>query len=123
VIARDAGISRADAAVLLAAIEKRHESISGDFFSGVGLRLMRTDSELILGALKAVNNEGIGALPIHDALIAPARSIGLVEEKMVEAFETLVGRVNPYQVRIKGIKVPHMGEGLGLPPTSLLRAA
>jgi hypothetical protein len=123
VIARDAGISRTGAAELLAAIEKRHEPISGAFFSGVGLRLMRTDSELILGALKAVNNIGFGALPIHDSLIAPARSIGLAEEKMVEAFETIVGRVNPCQVKIKETKVPHMGEGVGVPPSSLPRAA
>ena len=73
---------------------------------------MRIDSELILGALRAANDDGIGALPVHDSLIAPAHSINLAAEKMVEAFETLVGRANPCQVKIKGIKVPHMGEGV-----------
>jgi hypothetical protein len=42
---------------------------------------------------------------------------------MVEAFETIVGRVNPCQVRIKEIKVPHMGEGVGYSPVSFQRAA
>jgi hypothetical protein len=109
-LAHDANITRAHAGKLLAAIEQRHKPIVEAFCTDAGVRLMRIDSELILGALKAVNNEGIGALPIHDAIVAPARSIGVVEEKMVEAFETLVGRANPCQVKIKGIKVPHMGE-------------
>jgi hypothetical protein len=34
---------------------------------------MRTDSELILSALRGHNRDGFGALPIHDALIAPRR--------------------------------------------------
>jgi hypothetical protein len=114
-LANDAGISRANAAQLLAAIEKRHKPIGEAFCSDAGVRLMRIDSELILGALRASNKDGIPALPVHDSLIAPARFINLAAEKMVEAFETLVGRANPCQVKIKGIKVPHMGEGSRLP--------
>jgi hypothetical protein len=51
-----------------------------------GVRLMRIDSELILRALRASNDDGFGALPIHDALIAPARNIGQAQANMVEAF-------------------------------------
>ena len=101
---------------MLAAIEKRHKPISEAFCSDAGVRLMRIDSELILSALAAANDEGFGALPIHDSLIAPARCIGLAAENMVEAFETMVGRVNPCQVKIKETKVPHMGEGVGTSP-------
>jgi hypothetical protein len=122
-VADDAGISRADAAQLLTAIEKRHKPISEAFCSDAGVRLMRIDSELILGALKASNDDGIPALPIHDALIAPAHSIDRAAEKMVEAFEKIVGRVNPCQVKIKARKVPHMGEGERLPPICLPGAA
>jgi hypothetical protein len=116
-LADDAGISRGNAAQLLAAIEKRHKPISEAFGSDAGVRLMRIDSELILGALRAANDAGIGALPVHDSLIAPAHFINLAAEKMVEAFETLVGRASACQIKIKGIKVPHMGEGPRLPPT------
>ena len=91
-LADDAGISRASAAQLLSAFEKRHQPISEAFGSDAGVRLMRIDSELILGALRASNDDGFGALPVHDSLIAPARFINLAAEKMVEAFETLVGR-------------------------------
>ncbi len=116
-LADDAGISRASAARLLGAIEKRHKPISEAFGSDAGVRLMRIDSELILGALRASNDDGFGALPVHDSLIAPARFINLAAEKMVEVFETLVGRANTCQVKITGIKVSHMGEGRRLLPT------
>jgi hypothetical protein len=109
-LADDAGMSRANAAQLLAAIKKRHKPISEAFCSDAGVRLMRVDSELILGALRASNDAGFGALPVHDSLITPARFIDRAAEKMVESFETLVGRVNPCQIKIKGRKVPHMGE-------------
>jgi hypothetical protein len=114
-LADDAGISRCDAANLLDAIEKRHKPIGDAFCSDAGVRLMRIDSELILRALRAMNDDGFGALPIHDALVAPARFIGLAAEKMVEAFETLVGCVSPCQIKIKTAKVPHMGERSGFP--------
>ncbi len=87
-LADDAGISRGSAAQLLTAIEKRHKPIADAFCSDAGVRLMRVDSELILGALRAANDEGISALPVHDALIAPSHSIDGAAEKMVEAFET-----------------------------------
>jgi hypothetical protein len=114
-LADGAGMSRASAAQLLADIETRHKPISEAFCSDAGVRLMRIDSELILGALRASNNYGIPALPIHDALIARSHSIDRAAEKMVEAFETIVGRVNPCQIKIKGKKVPHTGDGGGSP--------
>ena len=109
-LANDAWISRGDAAQLLAAIEKRHKPIDDAFCSDAGVRLMRIDSELILGALRESNDVGIAALPVHDALIAPSHSIDRAAEKMVEVFETTVGRVNPCQIKIKVQRVPHMGE-------------
>ncbi len=109
-LADDAWMSRGSAAQLLTAIEKRHKPIGDAFCSDAGVRLMRVDSELILGALRASNDEGISALPVHDALIAPSHSIDRAAEKMVEAYETVVGRVNPCQIKIKGEKVPHTGE-------------
>jgi hypothetical protein len=35
------------------------------------------DTDARLRALRASNDDGFGALPIHDALIAPARNIGV----------------------------------------------
>jgi hypothetical protein len=94
---------------LLSAIEHRHNPISHAFCSDAGVRLMRVDSALILSALKAANDDGFGALPIHDALVAPARCIDLAAEKMVEVFEKVVGRANPCKIKIKTARVPQMG--------------
>jgi hypothetical protein len=116
-------VHRSYASRILAAIEKRHQPIGGAFCSDAGVRLMRMDSELILRALKAANDDGIPALPVHDALIAPAQFIDRVAEKMLEAFETEIGRANPCQIKIKRKKVPHMGERANLPGILLQRAA
>jgi hypothetical protein len=118
-LAHDAGMSRANAAQLLVAIEKRHKEISEAFCSDAGVRLMRIDSELILGALGASNGDGIPALPVHDALIAPAHSIDRAAEKMFESFEKTVGRINPCQIKIKEKKVPHTGDGGRFSRTSI----
>jgi len=66
---------RVEANKLLVVVEHRHKPIGRAFFSDAGVRLMRLDSELILEALKAVNDNGVAALPVHDAMIAPARDV------------------------------------------------
>jgi hypothetical protein len=109
-LAHDARISRPEASQLIGAIKKRHQPIRDAFCSDAGVRLMRIDSELILGALGSLNDDGIPALPVHDALMAPAEFIDRVAEKMAESFARTVGRANACNIKIKGEKVPHMGE-------------
>jgi hypothetical protein len=101
---------RGRAAQIIDAIMKRHQSIAHYFCSDAGVRLMRTDSEVILSATQAVNHAGAPALPVHDALIVPAQSADLAKAKMVESFERIVGSVNPCTVKIKPGNLPHMGK-------------
>jgi hypothetical protein len=100
-LAESAGITPNEANMVLVAVEHRHKLIGDAFFSDAGVRLMRKDSDMILAAVAAANEHGFGALPIHDALVAPARYVELAAEKMVEAFERIVGRANPCRVEIK----------------------
>jgi hypothetical protein len=100
------GITVQEAARLLDAVEHRHKPIGDAFFSDAGVRLMRADSDVILAAVAAANAHGFGVLPIHDALVAPARYIDVAAEKMVEAFEKTVGRANPCRVGIKRSQHP-----------------
>ena len=65
-----------------------------------------------VGALKAMNDTGDPALPVHDALIVPARCANRAVAKMVERFEQIVGRTSHCSVKLKGQNVPHMGGGL-----------
>ena len=105
------GTGRRHASNVIAAIKRCHKPIEKQFCSDAGVRLMRTDSELILTAMRAMNDNGEPALPVHDSLIVPARCEAQTTAKMVEVFEKIVGRVNPCSVNIKGKSVLHMGEG------------
>jgi hypothetical protein len=100
---------RRRAADIITAIQHRHKSIERQFCADTGVRLMRIDSELILDALRGMNDAGDPALPIHDALVVPARCADQAEDKMVESFERIVGRVNPCTIKIKSRNVPHTG--------------
>ena len=121
-LAEHLGVDRHHAARVIAAIRHRHQPIERHFCSDAGVRLMRIDSELILTALKGLNAAGNAALPVHDALLVPARCVNLARAKMVESFEQIVGRINPCQIKIKAGNVPHMGEGGASPPPPALAA-
>jgi hypothetical protein len=110
--------TRGRAAEIVDAIMRRHQPIAHWFCSDAGVRLMRIDSELILAALQAVNDAGDPALPIHDALIVPARCADSAAAKMVESFERIVGNVNPCNIKIKAGNLPHMGSVTRSPPPS-----
>jgi hypothetical protein len=71
-LADRAKISAIDADKLLVAVEHRHKAIGDAFFWDVGVRLMRDDSDMILDAVRAANQRGVVALPIHDALVIQA---------------------------------------------------
>ena len=120
------GKSRHHCAQLVQAIQHRHKPIQHQFCSDAGVRLMRIDSELILSALEGMQDAGDPALPIHDALIVPARCALKARDLMVEAFERIVGRVSPCTVNIKQQSVLQMGErhpGLGFGVCGAAQAA
>jgi hypothetical protein len=60
---------QAEAARLLDALEHHHRPIAAAFYTGVGLRLQRLDSDLMMGILLQCLGEGIIAQPVHDSLI------------------------------------------------------
>jgi hypothetical protein len=106
---------RRRAADIITAIKRRHKPIESQFCRDAGVRLMRIDSELILAALKMVNDAGDPALPVHDALIVPARCADQAAAAMHQSFERIVGRVSPCHVKIRPGNVLHMGERPPLP--------
>jgi hypothetical protein len=121
-LANHLGEPRRHCANVIAAIKHRHKPIERHFCSDAGVRLMRIDSELILSAVKAVNGRGNPALPIHDALIVPARYAEQAASAMFESYERIVGRSNPCTIKIKGPNVPQMGERLDGPSASTPRS-
>jgi hypothetical protein len=100
-LAREIGKSKKYCAELLKAILHKHKAIERYFCSDVGMKLMNADSQLILSALRAVNRAGEIALPVHDALVIPARIADFAAGKMVESFEQVFGVVSPCYVKVK----------------------
>jgi hypothetical protein len=90
---------RRHCADMIGAIKRRRRPIEQHFCSDAGVRLMRIDSELILSALRAVNDNGDPALPVHDALIVSKRCANQAAEKMVEFFEWIGKRAVPSFIR------------------------
>jgi hypothetical protein len=99
-IAAHLGFDRPRAAALLDAVKRRNAPVADSFGRDLGVRLMRVDSDIILGCLATCICEGIPALPVHDELIVPTRYGSRAAEIMVETFEARVTPVSPCQVRI-----------------------
>lgn len=89
---------------LVAAIEERHPLIAPLFCSGVGLRLMFTESRILVEALLSLIKQGVVALPVHDGLMVAAPHEGLARSTMARASRKIVGSALP--VVRKDIVIP-----------------
>lgn len=100
-LAHRLGCDRRHASNVIAAVKQRHKPIERYFGADAGIGLMRRDSDLILAALKAANDSGIDALPVHDALIVPARAKDRAISIMEAAFDRVIGGPNRCRVTVK----------------------
>lgn len=73
------------------AILHRHAPIVHIFETGVGGFLMRTESDILVDALLAMDKEDIAALPMHDGLMVPRRQAQRAECIMGDAAERQTG--------------------------------
>ena len=60
---------RQKAHAVLKAIEKRHAPIREAFYSGMGLRFMRTEADVMLAVMLAAIDKGIPLLPVYDEFV------------------------------------------------------
>src|SRR5208282_1011715 len=89
------------AATLRAAILERHQPIRGQFEVGIGLNLMRLESDILIAVLLRLLDLGVVALPMHDGLMVRHEEAERVERVMREVSEALTGSELP--VREKGL--------------------
>jgi hypothetical protein len=80
---------------LSAALVERHPGIAHLFGKGLGLRLMKTESEILLATLGQLFEQGIPALPMHDGLMVPASSEEAARRAMARASMRIVGVTLP----------------------------
>jgi hypothetical protein len=66
------------------AIKAKHSAIAHLFEHGLGFKLMRIESDMLIAAVTALFKQGITALPLHDSVLV-AGSHGEVAKKVMEA--------------------------------------
>lgn len=76
-------------------LAERHPGIAHLFGTGVGLRLMFTESRILVSALLRLIDHGIPALPMHDGLMVPASREAAARTAMAWASMELVGTALP----------------------------
>ncbi|MGP1283426.1 MAG: hypothetical protein ACTS1X_10655 [Parasphingopyxis sp.] len=67
---------------IMAMILDKHEPIADSFRTGAGLRLQKSESDLVLEIITSLKDQGIPALPIHDSIMVSEGERLLLEEVM-----------------------------------------
>lgn len=75
----------------VAAISERHAPIAHLFGSGIGLRFMRTESDILLAVLARLFASGVTALPLHDSVLVAASKAPLADAAMRAVFTEATG--------------------------------
>jgi hypothetical protein len=83
--------ARLSDSTLTSAIEQFHQPISHYFYSGIGLKLQRLDSDIAEIVMMEFCKYGIPILPLHDSFLVHNGWKEGLEEEMSKAFQTTVG--------------------------------
>lgn len=78
-----------------AAIRERHPAIAHLFGVGIGLRLMFTESEIMLTTLRILVGQGLPALPMHDGIMVAATQEAAARWAMARGSMQIVGMALP----------------------------
>jgi hypothetical protein len=70
----------------ISAFQHKMEPISQWFWIGEGLRLQREDSDLPISVLKAISEQGVVALPVHDSFIVQGKHKTALYLAMLRAY-------------------------------------
>jgi hypothetical protein len=72
-------------------IKAHHRPIAHLLFTGVGFKQMYQESEILIDALLALIDQGVVALPIHDALVVPSSNVSIARKVMLDVFKDQTG--------------------------------
>ncbi|WP_457153133.1 hypothetical protein [Mesorhizobium sp. P5_C1] len=92
---REAAGNEWNAERLSGALAERHPAIASMFGTGLGLRLMLTESRILVATLRTLMEQGVPALPMHDGIMVPASKEKEAREAMDSVAVTIVGVVLP----------------------------
>jgi hypothetical protein len=90
----------------VSALTAMHAPIVDAFGTGIGLRLQRIDSDILVKVLRRTSREGIVALPIHDSVIVDHRHEVLLRSAMIDAYKEVTGQpAGPISSRLGDLEV------------------
>lgn len=69
------------------AIEAKHPMIRNCFHRGLGHDAQFIESQIMVEVLLTLKDQGIMALPIHDAVMVPASAVSIAKEIMLDTFQ------------------------------------
>lgn len=72
-------------------IKQRHAPVAHLFGTGIGMRLFKRESTVLLEALRLCRAEGIAALPVHDAILVAQSKADAARAVMLKAFANVTG--------------------------------
>lgn len=76
---------------VIEAILLKHPAISDCFFRGIGHEAQFIESTILLRVLRQLREDGVTALPIHDAVLVASSAVDRCREVMEEAFLSITG--------------------------------
>jgi hypothetical protein len=72
-------------------IEKAHPALASYFGKGIGMELMFKESQILVEVLLTLADQGVVALPIHDAVVVKAADEATTRKLMEEVFKKHTG--------------------------------
>lgn len=81
---------------VLGKLSEAHAPVRSHFFTGIGHRVMNMESNIIVGVLLRLRDQGIVGLPVHDAVLVPQSKKHEAKTTMLDVFRThtsMEGRV------------------------------
>ena len=104
-------------AELSSAIIAFHAPIAHHFYTGVGLRLQRLDSDIAEKVLLHFADKGIAILPLHDSFIMHHGYRDWLEPVMHNAYLEVVGQSSQVDLKVWHDPVTNYDDSLGQPTT------
>lgn len=104
-------LSDRDTHRMIKAIKLHHAPIASSFHNDCGMKLMRTESDIIFDVLNRCVKADIPAFPIHDSVMTPVRHQSRVVEFMEASYAKRFPGVTPCVIGTSCPPRPHMGEG------------
>ncbi len=78
---------------VLKAIEEKHPELYPMMTSGIGMQMFRKESDILVDVLLSLKDQGIVALPIHDAVLVADEDAAKTRDTMIEVFKSHTGLV------------------------------